>query len=333
MKSIPRKTFALLIILALFAAACGSRRNTVRWTQLDPENNPPASTQGNTAYRSATGEAVMFGGITDVEWLDETWIWDGENWRLADPANRPPAREKLALAYDEARDRIVLFGGVNSQTLFDDTWEWDGENWALKSPANHPPGRCCHGMAYDGVSERVIVYGGYNNLDGSFLDDTWAWDGTDWVELTCCDTPQMAGHALVNFLELNEIISVMTAGWGTWAWDGDGWHNLDLPGPPDRTDGRAAYDHNQGRAVYFGGSQDGVLLNDTWLFDGAVWHELALENSPAPRFGHSFFYDPGREAFILFGGFGEDYSAETWELKLPEDLSAVLTEPPSDSAE
>ncbi len=76
-----------------------------------------------------------------------------------------------------------------------------------------------------------------------------------------------------------------------------------------------------------------MLLNDTWLFDGAEWHELALGSSPAPRFGHAFFYDPGREAYILFGGYGEGYLNGTWELKLPEDLSAVLTTPPSESSE
>lgn len=270
----------------------------------------------------------MFGGATLEQWLDETWIWDGENWRLATPTSHPSAREKIAMAYDESRDRVVLFGGANSDALFDDTWEWDGSNWELKEPDISPPGRCCHSMAYDSVTDRVIVYGGYNHLDDSFYDDTWAWDGSDWMELTCCDTPEMSGHALVSFSERNEVISIMTGGWGTWAWDGRSWSNLEIESPPHRSEGRTAYDGNLNRAIYFGGSKDGVALNDTWIFEGTGWQEIRLDNTPSPRFGHSIFYDADRQAFILFGGYANNrYVAETWELKLLNDISFLLTTP------
>jgi hypothetical protein len=35
-------------------------------------------------------------------------------------------------------------------------------------------------MIYDSASREVVLFGGY---DGSYLNDTWAWNGTGWTEL------------------------------------------------------------------------------------------------------------------------------------------------------
>jgi len=319
------------LIIGLCLSACQPAPAPIGWSTLDPEHSPPPSAYGGVAYDNVSGKAILFGGITMETWLDETWTWDGRDWEQLTPANHPPAREKPGMAYDEVRKRIVLFGGTTQDTLFNDTWEWDGSDWHQLDPAHRPPARCCHAMAYDNVSQGILLYGGWDSGTNTFLNDTWLWDGTDWAELSCCDAPQMSGHAMVTFSNQEEIIAMMTADWGTWSWNGIQWRNLRQPGPPSRSSGWFAYDSDNHRAIFFGGHKDDQFLNDTWVFDGIGWSELSLLTQPPPRYGHIMFYDTRRQTTILFGGVGtgkENWTlGDTWELNLPKDLDDIAVTP------
>jgi hypothetical protein len=319
----PRKIFRLLFILNIVFLLASCRQQPVGWVMLNTKSNPPNSLGGAIAYMASSGKAVLFGGRTDKKWLDETWIWDGQDWSQDHPANQPPAREKLTMAYDRARNKIVLFGGAMSTTLFDDTWEWDGQDWHLMNPRHRPLARCCHAMAYDSVQKKMIVYGGYDSTRKVFLNDAWAWDGTDWTEVTCCGLPAMSGHAMIDLPDVKEVISVQTSGWGTWVWDGSTWKDAAMESPPARSEGKLAYDTQHDWAVFFGGSQKEQLLNDVWILDGEQWLQLSLADNPPARWGHVIFYDAGRDTIIIFGGVNGEGKIlnDTWELNLPDDLS------------
>ena len=77
------------------------------------------------AYDAATRNAVLFGGVGRVNYLRDTWTWDGSTWTRQAPATSPPARAGASMAYDAATGTVVLFGGVTSsfQNL-GDTWTW-----------------------------------------------------------------------------------------------------------------------------------------------------------------------------------------------------------------
>ncbi len=166
----PRKIFSLLFIInfGLIVASC--RQNPVGWVMLNPASTPPNSGGGAVAYMASTGKAVLFGGTTNEKWLDETWIWDGQNWSQAVPRNHPSARAKPIMVYDPSRNKIVLFGGVMNQVLFDDTWEWDGQDWHLMDTKHQPTARCCHAMAYDPVRKKVLLYGGHDPVQTVFFN-------------------------------------------------------------------------------------------------------------------------------------------------------------------
>lgn len=318
----------VIVCLTLFLVSCRSQG----WTQLSPEKSPPPSAQGAIVYVDSSGTAVLFGGITMDRWLNETWIWDGETWHQVSTADSPPAREKQAMEYDASRDKVVLFGGSMHTTLFDDTWEWDGRDWKLMNPVHKPPARCCHAMAYDPVNRKIVMYGGYDPNQNVFLSDTWEWDGKDWKEVDS-DMPEMSGHTMISFPPKNEVISVQTAGYGTWTWNGKVWEQLDIENPPHRSEGRTGYDRNHRWIVFFGGIAGSQMLNDTWIFDGQRWLQLSLPSKPPIRYGHVLFYDSKRESIILYGGIGDNNTrfGDTWELKLPNNLSN-LVELPTPSA-
>jgi len=319
-----KKFLAFLFMVSnLLLVAC----TTQGWVQVFPKNNPPTLANSAVAYMISSQSAILFGGITPSIWSDETWIWNGQTWTQDHPLNSPPAREKTAMVYDVSRDRVVLFGGVMDKTLFDDTWEWDGKNWHLMNPAHKPPARCCHAMAYDNVNKDILMYGGYDPTNNSFFGDAWRWDGTDWTLVSCCDMSQMSGHAMVGFPAKNEIVSVEPSGQGTWVWTGALWKKLLINNPPERSEGRIAYDSNSNRAVFYGGSANGQVLGDTWVFDGSSWQDVSLPNNPPARWGAVMFYDPILRSIVLFGGMGVNNTRlnDTWELRLPQDISGLVS--------
>lgn len=330
-----RKTITIILILlvlgSLFPTACGSALNPYGWKLLDTPTTPPESYHAAVAYNSATKQAVVFGGISKKSWLNETWIWNSKDWVKLNPPHSPPGREKAALAYDEQRGRMVLFGGVNGSSQFDDTWEWDGTDWQLIVPSHKPPGRCCHAMAYDGVQNKVLLLGGWDSQTNTFFRDTWMWDGTDWSQAPCCSIPLISAHKLVRFDALNILVATPIGPSNTWIWDGHQWRDNQVTTDPLRSETGVAYDSQYNRIVLFGGNRNEQKLNDTWVFDGVKWIALNLAKAPPGRSGHVMFYDQNRQSIILFGGrtTDNDIVSDTWELRLPADISAFLLSLPS----
>lgn len=319
-----RKHIVAALFICILLVSCSFQ--TKGWVLLHPSGNPPPLAHSGFAYNTHSNEAVVFGGITKDKWSDETWIWDG-NWHKADSPTKPPAREKVAMAYDESRDIMVLFGGMMNTEIFDDTWEWDGKTWKLMNPTHTPTARCCHAMAYDNVQKTVLLYGGWNQSTGEFFNDTWEWNGDDWVELPRSDVPQTAAHTLVNFSAENKVIAMPASEYGnTWQWNGEMWTEITAHPNPSRADSRSAYDRKYNRVILFGGIKDGtIFLNDTWIFNGQEWNLLNISTQPPARYAHIMFYDVKRQSVILYGGAGnEGVVNDTWELKLPQDLSALF---------
>jgi hypothetical protein len=64
--------------------------NGSTWTRRHPRRSPPPRQDPGTAYDTARGEVVLFGGLGDKAFLSATWTWDGSEWTKAHPAQKPP---------------------------------------------------------------------------------------------------------------------------------------------------------------------------------------------------------------------------------------------------
>ena len=42
-------------------------------------------------------------------------------------------------------------------------------------------------MAYDGSRNEIVLFGGSNG--GGYLNDTWTWNGTNWIQKTTATAP------------------------------------------------------------------------------------------------------------------------------------------------
>ena len=128
-------------------------------------------------FDSCRNRIVLFGGGG----FAETWEYDGADWTRATPNASPPGGTHLAgMAFDSARCKVVLFGG---SPVFEATWEYDGATWTTVPTITSPGVRWGHEMEYDASRQRIVLFGGYNPANNSLLNDTWEYDGSDWVQV------------------------------------------------------------------------------------------------------------------------------------------------------
>jgi hypothetical protein len=144
------------------------------------------------------------------------------------------------LAYHAATRTLVLFGYYPGTSGSDSgrTWTFDGATWSARDSSGQPAARGSNALTRFDRGGVVLLFGGYRNLNptGS-VTDTWAWDGSKWMQLA----PKMAPSSRFNL------------GYGT----------------------GMSYDPVRQLIVLFGGDGDpgGMQagLSDTWTWDGVNW--------------------------------------------------------------
>lgn len=162
------------------------------WVQAAPAESPGARAACLMEYDTARQKMVLFGGMSEAGGFNsETWEYDGNGWTLRSTVRMPLARLYHSMAYDESRHRIVVAGGTDEAgNILDDTWEYDGTDWIETTPSFAPSARLGQGLAYHALSRRVVMFGG--SQDQYFteqLDDTWEYDGSEWLETTPAASP------------------------------------------------------------------------------------------------------------------------------------------------
>lgn len=143
---------------------------------------PPARDGASTAYDSARGKTVLFGGrhCANSTCCDgDTWEWDGSTWVQVATIG-PSARYMASMAYDCVRRKTILFGGYGLSGPLGDTWEWDGRAWK-QTATTGPTARSGASMAFDAANGRALLFGGAG-MNGS-VSDTWQWDGSGWTQI------------------------------------------------------------------------------------------------------------------------------------------------------
>ena len=138
-------------------------------------------------------------------YIPDQWEWDGtaSTWteRVVTGAV-PNPRYGATMVWDSDRKRVVLFGGfcsdlqTSAAARCNDIWEWDGSGggtWTDRTPAGTKPApRMYHEAVYDAGRKKMVVFGGYTGTGaattGTWVDETWEWDGTGatgvWTKVT-----------------------------------------------------------------------------------------------------------------------------------------------------
>lgn len=302
------------ILAAGALAGCGNTPVPSLHTQTTPPSN------GAVAFDGARGVIVLVTqGSTAAKAL-QTWTWDGQMWTLQSPGSGPASRADTSIAYDAQRRVTVLYGGVSSAGHWlSDTWEWDGARWRPR-PSAHIPPPTQPGFAltaYDPIAHIVLLYQWSNVSPSNWVNQTWAWNGRDWMLMRPAHTPPQIGGTLA--FDGQRVILIGDTSDGdrseTWGWTGSDWSLLATSGFRGYAGAPAAFDQRHGMFIAFGGGPG----DDTWIWDGSNWSRAHPQHSPdaAPQ---SLVYDPSLKAVVGFAGVGPITGVYRWT---GQDWSAI----------
>ena len=296
--------------------------NGTSWNQVFPATSPPARYAHAMAYDSASTSVILFGGQDHTSaTLDDTWSWNGTTWAQLTSTHTPGARASHAMA-QWATTGVLLFGGFSpSGGTRSDTWLWNGTDWLLQSPANQPSARINHSMTYDSFERAtpagpgtgvVVLFGGANN-SAVLQNDTWLWNGNNWIVQSPAHVPTARQYPVLTYDITNDTV-LLFGGNGTstqffsdtWTWGGGDWKQITNSSntPPGRYGHVMAYAPTLGKILLFSGYTANGMVDDNWLWNGTNWIQTEATLTPQPRFGAASCYDTATGNVLMFGGQG-----------------------------
>ncbi len=233
---------------------------------------------------------------------------------------RPPELTDAKIVYDSTRNVIILFGGETvggGGAVQNGTWELDLDvgTWTQKFPQNSPPARTKFGMVYDSDRQKVIIFGGLTAVTAIVRNDTWEYDGSDWIENTAVVPVELDGRAQGSMVyDANRARTVWFGGVNlasadtnkTFEYDGNSW-SLVTPTaslPDGRQDSQMAFDPVRKIVVLFGGFEfpGFALMDETWEYDGATWLQITTALTPTVRVRGAMAWHGGLQALVLLYG-------------------------------
>lgn len=276
--------------------------------------------QTGTARLRILGAALEIGNVTVAYVVAGAKPVATPVWRQVRTLARPSVHADHSMVFDAARGVTVLFGGDDLTSARNETWGYDGTQWTQRFPSVSPTPRIAFAMGYDPVRQRVVVFGGLTYHGGSFLGDTWEYDGQTWIQMGVAVAPTARAASELAFdYTRNELLMFggENAPNDTWIWNGQRWLQLSpATAPSPRMHYAMASDPHNRQVMLFGGrSISGGFNAETWLWTGSQWLQLAATASPPPASDMAFAFDSDRGRLILAGGFHASLNplGGTWE--------------------
>ncbi len=281
------------------------------WVELLPAGEPPPPRWGAAgAYAAATNRLIVFGGHTNGETENRTFVLTHANglggepeWKELQPDGAiPPPMTDHGAVYDPEGNRLIVSGHDGNLDRCD-VWVLEGADgtgddptWDRLQPEGGEPPACTnHAVAYDPENDLLIAFGG-----------NWAWNG------------------------ISDEVWILSGASGQ---DGTPtWSRLSTTGsaPNDLYSARAFRDPSSNRMLVMNGRdhlKTRMLTHANGLDGDATWLTMPFnEDEPPPRISTGLVYDAASNRAVLFGGQFSDNTAygDTWVLT---DANA-LTGPP-----
>ena len=290
-----------------FANETWKFNSSKQWERLYPAQAPSArDTWPGMAFDSKRNVSVLFGGFNrTIVKLNDTWEYNASSntWTEITPENSPPAMMRLRMAFDSNRNVTVLFGGQTDATSSsNETWEYNGSTWVERTDelGEAPPGRRLNAITFDSERNKMVMFGGVSG--GSFVNDTWEYDGTGWSE------KNEFQRAIITYLAFDNNLNKMLM------FGGDG--------SSSSIDNNEVWEYNT-TEVEFNGS-----INGSWYFERS-W--FSIENDGTVNI--SIEYQADNNADVFIGGTNPEFKIKGIEEETgacPE-LNTTFAEVPNSS--
>ena len=297
---------------------------TELWEETTPAVDPEKRERLSMVYFAPVARSVIFGGISHLEAFGDAWEYDAAARHWWEQALQPPPREGHAMAYDSARGVVIVWGGSRGGVpVPPDTWEFDGTSWTRSMTAHAPQDRVAHALAYDEARGVVVLFGGVDEDTDTAFDETWEYDGTDWLEVTVTRRPPARFMHAMSYDAAQEKVVLFGGAQSelvlyndTWVFDGQDWtQQAAADAPSKRALHRMVYSPVRQRHLLFGGITLSERYTETWAYDLAqdTWPQLRPSTSPSARMLFGMAYDAAQYRVLLFGGFdGVSVLTDTW---------------------
>src|SRR5712671_6242895 len=156
----------------------------------------------------------------------QTWEWNGAAWSQNVAAGSPGSVMGV-FVYDPQRRAVLSIDAEGASSNGPDLYEYRGAAWSLLPQAGvRPPAAQIVAGAFDTRRNVLVV---------QVLDQTWEWDGAQWLLRATTTAPGRVEYARMAYDPLRQR-TVMTGGerydpvtrqtlptGETWEWDGSSW--------------------------------------------------------------------------------------------------------------
>jgi len=168
-----------------------------KWTNITSTAGtpPPARVGAGVAYDAADGYVLLVDGARNGEsgvnpcafTFPDQWAFSGGHWtELTRSSPAPPAgagsvwfdTATATTYYYEEEENLTSDGG-NCSAVVGDVWSYAAGVWRLLAPGSAPGApqpRFLATVVDDAFDHLEILFGGQQSLNGTFYNDTWAFD-------------------------------------------------------------------------------------------------------------------------------------------------------------
>jgi PKD repeat protein len=247
----------------------------------------------------------------------------------------PPSAQSGGMVYDPVAHEYVLFGGVNNTgSALNDTWVFANGTWTDLTPSLTlaPSPRWYFAFVWDAADSYCLLFGGRNSF--ADLNDTWAFNGTAWRQLSPTASPpamtsgRVAYDAADGYVWMYGGYTILGTTYNaTWTYKAGTWSNITSsvtgapPDPHPLED--ASYDSAANEILLYGGGLSPALSCSggsgvTWTYSGGVYRNITATVGPSPpvSFGSRMLADvPQLGGVALYGGWngpGCGFDNQTW---------------------
>jgi hypothetical protein len=164
--------------------------------------------------------------------------------------------------------------------------------------------------AFDPLRGRAVLFGGATQNMGSIsdqLDDTWEWDGADWVKIPTTYQPFPRVNGAMVYDEARQVMVLFGGQYknirlnDTWIYQERAWKNIpsgDSPLPPGRTGHKLFFDPARQKVILSGGyggrdsNGEELFYQDAWEWDGEAWKQIESQTPNPYLISYSIAKDP-----------------------------------------
>jgi hypothetical protein len=275
------------------------------------------------------GAVWLYGGVASGNSQADLWKYQNGHFERIDGTDAPGTCSSPFGAYDSDRKKVVFWCGEQAATFEFDPAE---AKWTAFTTKHIPLTRSFGSAVYDKHIKKTVLFGGYDFSSQNFRDDTWVWDGADWTQVK--KDPPPSRELMSMWYDPTLQRTVIFGGVGRltandrvvrfndmWQFDGTSWAEIKPAALPGTRYGAAvAVDPRNGHAFLFGGmlvtgpetAQVQSYAKDTWEWDGSTWKKIDTDGIPPARDNAGLAFDPVRNEFVMFGGWGGVYFSDIW---------------------